>query len=89
MSSMAPTGVTGPVSNIATAYDYTTLTPESRWAWGANKSFRQHSDTYDVVRFDGTYGPNTAGTFTWSWRGCDHALTTTAEKIDAVGSWTD
>ncbi len=84
-------GVTGPVSNIATAYDYTTINAGILLGVAANKSFPGLGmvTPYDVVRFDGTYGPDTLGTFTWSWRGRDHALTTAAEKIDAVGSWTD
>ena len=39
----------------------------------------------DVVLFDPSQvGPNTTGTFQLWWRGSDHQLTTTAEKLDAI-----
>ncbi len=44
----------------------------------------------DVVMFDPSQvGPNTTGTFQLWWRGSDHQLTTTAEKLDAIDwpSW--
>jgi hypothetical protein len=39
---------------------------------------------WDVVRFSGTYGPTTAGAFSWYIDGSDVGLTTTTEKIDAI-----
>lgn len=39
----------------------------------------------DIVRFVGTFGSNTSGTFTMYFDGSDVGLTTTAENIDAMG----
>lgn len=40
-------------------------------------------DDSDIVRFDGTLGPSTAGTFSMYFDGSDVGLTTDAEDVDA------
>lgn len=42
-------------------------------------------DDSDIVRFDGTLGPNTSGTFSLYFDGSDVGLTKNGEDVDAIG----
>ena len=83
-------GVKGQLTNLAGAWrnsDFLLL------GFAANTTLPGVSGTIkpaDVVLFDPSQlGPNTEGTFQTWWRGSDHQLATTAEKLDAIDwpSW--
>jgi hypothetical protein len=42
-------------------------------------------DDSDIVAFRGTFGPNTAGSFSWIFDGSDAGLETDGEDVDALG----
>ena len=42
-------------------------------------------DDSDIVRFTGTFGSNTSGTYEWYFDGSDVELTSNGEDVDAIG----